>query len=413
MSIQYKHITTLFKGLTCLILLSVSLNIASAQNRKELEADKKKLEKEIAQTASRLDQTRKQRRNTIAELELVNSNINKRSRLITGLNKELNLTVKEIGKLEDKIVRMTNDIATLKKEYAQMVSAAYRHRNHYSVLMFVLASKDFTQAVRRIRYIGQYNDYLAKQVKLIEEKKEALRTSRDNLEIEKENQKKLVASQVAQKKELEKEKKEKNRIVSQLKTKESKLRKDIQAKQKRVNQLNAQIKKIIEEEIRKSQEAEKKKGNSGSGNTYALTPEEKALSSNFESNKGKLPWPLLRGTISGRFGNHPHPVISSVTITNNGIDIITDKGAKARSVFKGEVCNIGSVYGLKFVMIRHGAYITVYANLDQVYVKNGQTVDTKEDIGRVYHDAEAGKTELQFQIWKGTTKLDPELWIAR
>lgn len=401
-------------GILLFLLVLLGHGPAEAQDRKTLEANKKKLEQEIAQTSRQLNQTQKKQKATVAQLQMVNSNINKRKQLISGLNKEVALTEREIGKLESKITRLGNDVETLKDEYAKLITASYRHRNRYSSLMFILAAKDFNQALRRIKYISQYNDYLRKQVNLINEKQTVLKSSRENLLVEKESKKQLVNDQQKEKKKLEQEQKNKNRMVAQLKTQERNLRSKMQQQQKKVNQLNAQIKKLIEEEIRRSQAQAQKQGNSTQNKTsYALTPEEKALSSNFESNKGKLPWPLERGTISGHFGTHPHPVISSVTVTNNGIDILTDKGASARAVFKGEVANIGSVYGLKFVMIRHGAYITVYANLDQVYVKQGQKVETKQKIGRVYYDSEEDKTELQFQIWKSTTKVNPEYWIAR
>lgn len=402
-----KHIYLLI-----LCLLACGLFSLQAQDKKTLEANKKKLEQEIAQTNKQLSKTNKQKKATVAELQLVNSNINKRQQLINGLTQEVNLAEREIGRLQNKINRLSNDIENLKKEYAHILTLAHRHRNQYTLLMFIFSSKDFNQAWRRLRYISQYDDYLRKQVAIINEKQEVLTSSRKDLETERNNKKQLVVTQEQAKKELEKEKKTKNQMVAQLKKQENSLKSKLQSQQKKVNQLNAQIKKIIEAEIRASQKKESTT-KPGSGTSYALTPAEKALSSNFESNKGKLPWPLERGTISSRFGTHPHPVISNLTVTNNGIDILTEKGACARAVFKGEVCNIESAYGLKFVMVRHGAYITVYANLDQVYVKKGQTVETKQKIGRVYHDAEENKTELQFQVWKNTTKLNPESWIAR
>ena len=358
------------------ILLTVCLLACGplyGQDRKTLEADKKKLEKEIEQTSKQLDQTRNRRQSTVAELQLVNSNISKREELIRGLNKEVELSNRQINRLQAEINRRSNDIETLKKEYADLLVASQRNRNQYTLLMFVFASQDFNQAWRRLRYIGQYDNYINKQVDLIKEKQEALRESKENMQQERESKKELMRSQEQEKQKLEKEKQNKNRIVSQLKSQESKLRKQIKDKQKKVNQLNSQIQKIIEEEIRRSQEEARKKGESSKAGTYALT----------------------------------------VSITNNGIDILTDKNAPARAVFGGEVCNIGSVYGLNFVMIRHGAYVTVYTNLDQVYVKTGQKVDTKEKIGRVYYDAEEGKSELQFQVWKNATKLNPELWIAK
>ncbi|MCM1084717.1 MAG: peptidoglycan DD-metalloendopeptidase family protein [Bacteroides sp.] len=396
-----------------MLLLAASFSHAPAQDRKTLEANKKKLEQEIAQTNKQLSKTSKQKKATVAELQLVNSNINKRQQLIKGLNQEVTLTEREIGRLQSKINRLSTDIENLKKEYAKLLTMAKRHRNQYSLLMFIFSSDNFNQAWRRIRYISQYDDYLKKQVAIITEKQQVLASSRKTLETERNSKQQLVASQVKAKKELEKEQKSKNQMVAQLKKQEKTLRNKLQTQQKKVNQLNDQIKKKIEAEIRASRQKDTQKKPAGANTSFALTPEEKTLSSNFESNKGILPWPLERGTISGHFGTHPHPVISSLTVTNNGIDILTEKGACARAVFKGEVCNIESAYGLKFVMVRHGAYMTVYANLDQVYVKKGQTVNVKDKIGRVYYDADENKTELQFQVWKNTTKLNPESWIAR
>ncbi len=406
---SFKHITLL---LCALLLCAAPLR---GQDRKTLEANKKKLEQEIEQTSKQLNQTQSKKKATTAQLNLLNSNIDKRKKLINGLNKEVELTNRQINNLENKITRLSRDVENLRAEYAKLIVSSYRHRNRYSSLMFILSSKDFNQAVRRVRYISQYNEYIRKQVNLINEKQAVLKTSRESLEEERAGKQRLVSDQQREKKKLEQEQKEKNRIVAQLKSQEKTLKKKLSDQQKKVNELNAKIKKLIEEEVRRSQAEAQKNGATATANknAYALTPAEKALSGNFESNKGKLPWPLERGTISGRFGTHPHPMVPSVTVTNNGIDILTEKGASARAVFQGEVASIGSVYGLKFVMVRHGGYISVYANLDQVYVKQGQKVETKQKIGRVYYDSEEDKTELQFQLWKGTEKINPEYWIAK
>lgn len=404
-----RHITLL---LGMVLLCAAPLR---GQDRKTLEANKKKLEQEIAQTSKQLNQTQSKKKATTAQLNLLNSNIDKRKKLINGLNQEVALTNREITKLENKITRLSRDVENLRAEYAKLIVSSYRHRNRYSSLMFILSSRDFNQAVRRIRYISQYNEYIRKQVNLINEKQAVLKTSRESLEEERAGKQRLMSDQQREKKKLEQEQKEKNRIVSQLKSQEKTLKKKLSDQQKKVNELNAKIKKLIEEEVRRSQANAQKNGATATANktAYALTPAEKALSGSFENNKGKLPWPLERGTISGRFGTHPHPMVPSVTVTNNGIDILTEKGASARAVFQGEVASIGSVYGLKFVMVRHGGYISVYANLDQVYVQQGQKVTTKQKIGRVYYDGEEDKTELQFQLWKGTEKINPEYWIAK
>lgn len=400
-------------------LLAGGFSGLSGQDKKTLEANKKKVEQEIAQTSKLLEQTRKNKRNSLAELELLNKNINMRTKLIKGLNQEVSLTDQRINKLTSDIARHTRDIENLKKEYAAMLQSSYLHRSQYDKWMFILASSDFNQAFRRLQYIKQYGDHQRLTVAQIEAKQAALQEKREELTAQRAEKKQLLDKQEKEKGKLQKEKTAQNKLVSTLKKKESQLASQLKAKQKKRNELNAQIQKIIQEEIRKSNEAARKKAEA-SGQTattssaaYALTPAEKALSADFESNKGKLPWPTAKGSISSPFGTHPHPVVKSVTVTNNGIDIITEARSAVRAVFNGEVSNVGTIYGLKFIMIRHGAYTTVYSNLDQVSVKKGDKVTTKQTIGRVATNQEEGKTELQFQVWKGVTKLDPALWLAR
>ncbi|MEG1952475.1 MAG: peptidoglycan DD-metalloendopeptidase family protein [Bacteroidales bacterium] len=405
---------------TALFILAItSQGSVIAQDKRTLEANKKQIEKEIALTSSLLNQTRKSKKTSLLELQLVNRNIQKRKQLISGLYSQLALANNQIEKLSSTVSRLSGDIENLKKEYASMLQSSYLHRNQYSKMMFVLASSDFNQAFRRLRYIKQYSDYQKQQVDLIVAKQEALKTNMSNLEVEKKSKEVLVVSQQQAKKQLEKEQNSKNILVSNLKKKERQLSVQLQAKQKKRRDLNTQIQKIIQEEIRRSNlEAQRKAAKEGKSATttttsFALTPEEKALSASFEGNKGRLPWPTERGTISSSFGTHAHPVIKNVSVTNNGIDIVTVSGSAARAVFNGEVSNVGTIYGLKFIMIRHGAYTTVYSNLDQVYVSKGQKVSTKQSLGRIFNNTEEGKTELQFQIWKGVMKLDPNAWISR
>ena len=400
-------------------LLSGGLSGLSAQDKKTLEANKKKVEQEIAQTSKLLEQTRKNKRNSLAELELLNKNISMRTKLIKGLNQEVALTDQRIGKLTSDIARHTRDIENLKKEYAAMLQSSYLHRSQYDKWMFILASSDFNQALRRLQYIKQYGDHQRLTVAQIEAKQAALEEKRVELTAQRAEKKQLLDKQEKEKGKLQKEKTTQNKLVNTLKKKENQLAAQLKAKQKKRNELNAQIQKIIQEEIRKSNEAAQKKAAASGQKTttsaaaYALTPAEKALSADFENNRGKLPWPTAKGSISSSFGTHPHPVVKSVTVTNNGIDIITEAQSPVRAVFSGEVSNVGTIYGLKFVMIRHGAYTTVYSNLDQVSVKKGDKVTTKQTIGRVATNQEEGKTELQFQVWKGVTKMDPALWLAR
>jgi len=146
-----------------------------------------------------------------------------------------------------------------------------------------------------------------------------------------------------------------------------------------------------------------------------MTPEEILVSANFEQNRRRLPWPVERGVITDHFGVHQHPVLKNIQVKNNGVDISTVQGAKARSVFGGEVSRVFVVSGGNYaVIIRHGKFLTVYSNLVDVLVKSGDKVSIKQTIGTIGTDNEDdNKTVLKFQIWKENVKMNPEEWIAK
>ena len=220
--------------------------------------------------------------------------------------------------------------------------------------------------------------------------------------------------------------------MAKLKKREGSLQQDIDNKQKQAQKLQKAIDDIIAEEIRKANEdaerkrrEEAKKAASKDKKTtpaapakkekgMALTPAEKTLSTNFVNNKGKLPWPVERGNIASTYGKHTSSVSSKVTVTNNGIDIATTEGAKARVVFDGEVTSVTKLTGANTVVIvRHGEYFTVYSNLENVIVKRGEKVKTKQNIGTVHTNKTENKTELHFELLKEQNRQNPKNWLAR
>jgi septal ring factor EnvC (AmiA/AmiB activator) len=401
----------MFRKYLLLLLVVGLVGSGNAQTKTTLENNKKKIEREIAQTSELLEKTRKNKKSSIRELELLNNNISNRQKIVVELDKEITSTNEKIQKHSAAVARLGGDIDNLKKEYARMLQSSYLHRNPYGKIMYVLASESFLQAYRRILYIRQYSDYQRKQVALIEAKQVALNENIAALQEEKDVKDKLLKEETEAKTKLQREQQSKNKVLNDLKKQERRLAADIEKKQKKVRELNTQIQKIIQAEIAASQ---KKAAAEGKPKTtaYALTPEEKNLSDNFAANKGRLPWPTEKGVVREYFGTHDHPIIKNVKVTNNGINILTERGSSARAVFDGKVTNVGTIYGLKFVMVRHGEYTTVYSNLDDVQVQTGQTVKTKQKIGRI-HASEDGDTELQFQVWKGATKMDPMGWVAK
>ncbi len=402
-----------------------------AQNRKTLEQNKKKLEEEIQYNKKLLQQTQKDKNVSEKQLIILKDQITKREKLITTINREISAVNNDINTTEATIIRLNSEIKSLKAEYAKIVQASFRNRSQYDRLTFIFSSDDFNQAFRRIKYFEQYSAYRKNQVRLIENKEIQLEQTKQTLVTTKQSKSKLLKSEEKEKQQLSAEEKNKNELVNSLKKKEKDLRSTIQKKEKESQKLQSMIQKIIDEEIRKAQEEARKreearrKQEAAEGKTpttkpttpsktttFALTPEEQKLSDNFGNNKGKLPWPTERGVISGRFGEHEHPALKGVMVNNFGVDIMTNNGANARAVFDGVVSRIFTTpKETKAIIVRHGDYLTVYSNLSSVNVSQGQKISTKQMLGRIATDDD--KTELQFQIWKGTTKMNPEYWISQ
>jgi septal ring factor EnvC (AmiA/AmiB activator) len=202
---------------------------------------------------------------------------------------------------------------------------------------------------------------------------------------------------------LQKQQKEKDRVVSTLKKKESQINAELNRKIKRQKAIDAQISKIIEAELARAKKASSPK----------VEAANVALSADFASNQGKLPWPVDKGSIITNFGTYSHPEVSSVKITNNGINILTDRTAPVRSVFNGKVSTVSVIDGANVVIISHGGYLTVYSNLGSVNVKPGDKVNTRQVIGSMKSDPNDSKSELHFEIRKERTPLNPTLWIKR
>lgn len=392
------------------LLFLFSINPSFAQNKSDLEKKKKNLQKEINYTNKLLSETRKNKDHSLEELLNLKSKINARSNLIAAMGAEMKLINQQILNNSLEIELLEKELARLKSEYAKIIYYAFKHRSTYDKLMFVFASKDINQAYKRLKYIQQYTEYRKAQVQEIVNTQESLKQKIADLEKVNQEKTALVSLEEQEQEKLAVEKAEQENIVQKLQGKEQELKETLKKKQAAARKLQKAIQRIIEEEIRKAREAAKKNGTTTKG--FPMTPEAIKLSNSFASNKGKLPWPVLQGSITGRFGKHPHPVLKEITINNNGIDISTTKGSTARALFGGEVSSVAIIPGEgKVVMIRHGEYLSVYSYMSDVYVKKGDKMTTKQELGLLVNDG--GKTKIHLEIWKGMTKLNPEYWIYR
>ncbi|HTB31257.1 MAG TPA: peptidoglycan DD-metalloendopeptidase family protein [Bacteroidia bacterium] len=397
-----------------ILLLVVMPGIVFAQKtKKELENRKKKLQDDIEYLNNLLEKTTNSKESSLGVLMTVNRKISLQEQVIETVTKEIDIIQSQIKAANDTINSMEGRLSDLKKEYARMVVDAYKTEKGFNKLSFIFASKDFEQAALRMRYVQEYQEYRHRQALIIDSTSKEVNKKVARLEKKKEEKKQLLESVQSERSTLDAEKKDQQKIYDELKGKEKQLRRELADKQKASQKLDASIRKLVEEEIRKSNASTKTSKKTDSKTMeLKLTPEAEKLSENFESNKGKLPWPVVEGVIFRPFGTYsPMP---GITMTNNGIDITTSKGAIARSVFEGTVSVVTEDPSLgKIIIIKHGQFYSVYVHLKEVFVKAGDKVQTKQTLGTIQYDEQNQMADLELEIWKGQNKLDPQDWLFK
>ena len=415
------------------LLLIVLLLFATLVNGQSLDALRKKKQKtneEIQYTTKLLEEAKKNQKKTLNKYKILNKQIELRTNLITGINSEVGVLADFIDQNAWLVSSLNSDLEQLKNEYAKMIVFAQKNQTNYSKLLFVLSSNSFNQAYKRIMYLRQYTEYRKRQADLIQWIRDLIQVKVTRLEQQRAEKETLLQSKKHEADQLNKEKKQQGQYLTTLQKKQKEFEKKLKEQQQIEAQLSNEIQKIVEEEVRKARErarelarerakeVAKQTGKpvikSPETTSYEMTPEEKLASGLFEQNKRRLPWPVERGVITDHFGVHEHPVLKNIQVKNNGIDISTAQGAKARAVFAGEVSRVFMVTGGNMaVIIRHGKYLTVYSNLINVQVKSGDKVSIKQTIGTIGTDSDDEKTVVKFQIWKENEKLNPEDWISR
>lgn len=381
--------------LAILMIFIVKLD-CNAQNVSDLEKKVTKLQNEIQTSQKLLNQTSKNKQTTIQEVELLQAQIKKRDDLIAAYDKQLDALNKETKAYNNDIKKLQNDLQRSRQEYADLLVLSYRNRSSINNLLFIFSSEDFNQAIRRMRYIQQFKDLLKHKMEDIDNTKSDIKKRIDKNDADKKRIEDLKAVQKKERDKLNEDKKALNTKVANLKKKEKDIKKDIAQKEKETKDLQAKIKRIIADEVAKSK---------------ANATVDTKLSSTFESNKGKLPWPVKDGVVTKRYGNNPHPTQPKVVVKNNGIDISTGRGAEALCVFDGQVSTVFNTGTTNVVMVRHGLYFTLYANLDKVYVKSGDKVKTGQKLGVIHTGANDNVTILHFEVWNDKNNTNPETWL--
>lgn len=438
--------------LISIFLFSITFLFSQTEQIENLQRQRQAIQEDIRNTNKLYLDVKKQTTTIIDRINLINKQISSRRDLINVQRKEIEALDREEGRLEKEIERLNVELKKKQDNYASAIKGMLNHKYNQNKLLFILSGKSFGESVRRMQYLREHSKWQKTQAEEIKKQNEEISAKKIAISQTKVEKLKVLESMQQERKKLESEEKIYQTEVSQVRGKEEQLRKELQNKQRQANQLNSQIEKLIAEEVaRQEREAEalrlaeaakraekEKKSEKRSdteekavvkeketGTSRAVTPKIESgastastesfnLSKNFASNKGKLPMPVTgTSSVVGSFGTKQHKEWN-VTTNSNGIDIQAERGADIRSVFDGEVSKVFSFPGSNTcVIVRHGDYYTFYANIFDLFVKQGDKVKTGQSLGRIFTDPDTGVSTMHFQLWQKTTKLNPAPWLSR
>ncbi len=384
-----------------ILLLLLSLQVIGQQQLTVFSPEQQQLEREIEFTKSLIDRTRNLRQATLSDLTLIQSSINSRQRLIAGYQAQQQYLYDTIFSTIIKIDKMREEIEMLKDEYARMIVAAGRIGNFKHHLIYMLASESFHQAFNRLNYIRAYAENRQAHTAKIAHAEEVFANELIVLEEKLEENELLISKLSAGHQLLYQELELKRKTLAALTGNEKRLA----VKYNHLHQEHEKLKIRIEKAISEDQ------GIAREG--IGITQEDQYLTTRFENSWGKLPWPSEFGIVTSQFGEQEHPELKGLKIKNNGINIITNDGSKALAVFDGVVTRVMHVSNFnQVVILRHGVFLTVYSNLENVQVNRGDRVQSAQELGTIHTDPDSAKTELHFELWKGKVQLNPLHWLS-
>jgi murein hydrolase activator len=420
-----------------LIICSISFSVFSQKTTDKLKKEQERLEKSISKTKTLLEKTKINTDATLNELKLIDQQVKAREELLLNFDNQIRSAELKIEQKNNQIVELEEKLNKLSLQYKKLIIYAYKKRSKEGKMMYIFSSNSYYEAIKRKKYLEKIAEIQRKQKLIILQHKKLIANEKEQLISEKRYKENLANDKRIEKQEILKDKEVQSKSLIQLKNQEGKLlaqiEKDEIQKQQVRKKIDTEIAKelaIIEKKKKKPTNKPEKptgtKKSSDSPNTKepdkeTITLEETKeyeLNSSFESNKGRLPWPVSTGTITESYGKNPHPTIKNVFTNNNGIDISANKGAQVRAVFEGEVSSVFAIPGAgRVVIIKHGNYRTVYSNLQEAYVSVGSKVSTKQAIGSLIVKEDESLSVAHFEIHQvvgsQVNRMNPSLWISR
>ena len=388
-----------------LLLIVLTSSSLSSQTKQDLENQKKQIQEDIKKIELKLKTNSKEKKLIVSNAEDINYKIKLQQNLINNINSQLNLILREIDRNENHLSDLKQRELILKDELSKMLLSAYKKKSNLNKLMFVFSSTSFQQAYKRIQYFKQYANFQNKTLSKIKINSNDIKNVIVVLDSQKTNKKLLIDENEEIKRDLSIEYTGLNNLIAEVNKNQKRYSAEIKQKQKLTREIDKKIQRLIEEALAK---AKKKDGR------FELTEEAKLISKNFNANKGKLPSPVIRGSVVLGFGKQPHPIVKTTTIQSNGVRIRTSSDVEARTIFNGVVYSIiKSKNNTHTILIQHGNFFTVYKNLSDIYVKKGDKLKTKDSIGKIATDPLNGQTILSFSIFNNGVPQNPRFWIYK
>ncbi len=421
----------MIRVISLILFVGLSFAVTPQSKTDKLKREQKKLEKKITNTKSLLKQVTSNREASINELKLIENQIQSREALLKVYDNQVKMADVYISEKQEKVQALTKRMEKLKAQYKEMVLYAYKNRNKNGQIMFVLSADSYYEAQKRNKYLKSVSALHKKQAALIIQDQLKIKDEIQAIEIEKKKKEETLIEKRLEREAIEIDRGKKMEVLEKIQKEESillaEIRKNEIKKQAIKKKIDEVIKRELEEIERKRKEAERrrreaarKNGEDVSSTTQDFTDqssEGKISSKKFQNNRGALPWPVTKGSITEKFGRNQHPTLSGVYTDNNGIDISCPSNSQVRAIFEGEVTSVFTIPGSgKVVIIKHGNYRTVYSNLKETMVSKGDKVSTKQKIGTILsEDNSLGILHFELHLVSGTStkSLNPALWIDR
>jgi len=373
---------------------------STAQNLQSLQDQKDFLDSQITETEKRIKENQSSRKLTLESLQNIEQQILNREAMLDNMQQSLKIQSRKIDSINFEITNLEISIDSIKTAFGALLRTNLRRNLLSKSSYYILSSTNMNEAFQRWRYIKQIEQHQFRQLKKMEVIQMNLDQTISTMENEMSYQSQLLEDEKNYQVAFEREKVLKQILIEDIKKRGNSLKKELQQQQSEQKEMKKSILSLLEKAKKKASKA-------------SVIPEVKlALDKEFKKNKGRFPWPTPSKRITSQFGKQTHAVFKNISVSNNGIDIEIAGSTKIAAIAEGVVIGTQEVPGYKkLIIVQHGAFYSVYSNIDQVQVAISDKVNVGQVIGLI--NASNEPSSFHFEIWENKTPLNPIKWLSK